>query len=231
MKNDVQKVYRHELKFLLSQIEYNNLKMLLGVLLNKDVHMETSQDYYIRSLYFDSFANQDYVSKIIGVPDRKKIRLRIYDVNAEKVKLEIKNKENDYSLKETTTIKREDALKMSMHDYQVLLKYDDVVSRKAYHNVMLNAYMPKIIVDYEREAYLLPIENVRLTFDKGVRASKSSDLFAENLVMSDVMPKQQIILEVKYDKYLPEHIKKILSSVCMQRMSISKYCMAREILG
>lgn len=231
MKNDVLKVYRHELKFLLSPTEYNNLKVLLGVLLNKDVHMDTGQNYYIRSLYFDSVMNQDYVSKMMGIPDRKKIRLRIYDVHTEKVKLEIKNKENDYSLKETTTIKKEDALQIVMRNYQALLKYDDKVTQKAYHNFMIDCYMPKVIVDYEREAYLLPVENVRLTFDKCVRASKSQNLFDDNLVMSDVIPRQQIILEVKYDKYLPEHIKKVLSSVCMQRMSISKYCMAREVVG
>lgn len=230
-KNGVIKVYRHELKFLLSKMEYHNLKILLGALLSKDVHMETKQDYYIRSLYFDSIENQDYVGKMIGMPDRKKIRLRLYDVNAETVKLEIKNKENDYSLKETATIRREDALQLSMCNYQSMLQYDDAVSRKVYHTFMMNAYMPKVIVDYEREAYLLPVENVRLTFDKDVRAVKSSDLFTDDLSMKAVMPTQYVILEVKYDKYLPDYVKQVLSSVYMQRMSISKYCMAREMVG
>lgn len=231
MSNDVQKVYRHELKFLLSQMEYRNLQCLLEVLMRKDQYLKNRQEYYIRSLYFDSVTNQDYVGKMIGIHDRKKIRLRIYDIHTDKVKLEVKNKENDYSLKETTTIVRGDALQMSKGNYANLLKYSDHISKKVYNEFVMNCYMPKVIVDYEREAYQLPIENIRLTFDKCVRATKNCDLFSSDLVMSPVLTREQVILEVKYNKYLPEHIKKVLSSVCMQRMSISKYCMAREIVG
>ena len=53
MSNDVQKVYRHELKFLLSQMEYRNLQCLLEVLMRKDQYLKNRQEYYIRSLYLD----------------------------------------------------------------------------------------------------------------------------------------------------------------------------------
>lgn len=231
MVRNVLKVYRHELKFMLSQIEYVNLKCLLAAAMNLDENAQSREEYYIRSLYFDTMTDADYASKIMGISERRKIRLRIYDTETDRVKLEIKNKQSDYSVKETVTISREDAQELAMHNYQALLKYDDSVSNKAYHNFMLNYYMPKIIVDYDREAYMLPVENIRITFDKKVRAAKASDLFCPDLPTFNLLSEQQVILEVKYNKYIPRHICNILSGICMQRMSISKYCMARELVG
>ncbi|MDE7206802.1 MAG: polyphosphate polymerase domain-containing protein, partial [Lachnospiraceae bacterium] len=167
----------------------------------------------------------------IGVVQRKKIRLRIYDRSADKVKLEIKNKENDYSIKETMTISRDEAMMLLKGDYHVLAEYDNEISKKAYFNLRAYAYTPKVVVDYEREAYLLPVENVRLTFDKGVRAFRGNGLFEENNAFVRVLAPEYVILEVKYDKYLPSYVESVLSSINMQRMSISKYCMARETVG
>lgn len=231
MGRDVLRVYRHELKFLLSQIEYENLKNLLRVTMYLDENMQPGGDYYIRSLYFDTLDDADYADKVIGISERRKIRLRLYDMESDQVKLEIKNKYSDYSIKETVAISREDAQELTKSNYQALLKYGDSISVKAYHNLMLRGYRPKMIVDYDREAYMLPVENVRITFDKKVRAARASDFFCPNLPMFYILPEQQVIVEVKYNQYLPRHISDILSSAIMQRMSISKYCMARQLIG
>lgn len=231
MENRTIKVYRHELKFLLSRIEYEQLKRLLESLLVKDENTKAGGDYYIRSLYFDTPENKDYYDKLIGVAQRKKIRLRVYDMSADRVKLEIKNKENNYSIKETAAISREDALLLVKGDNRVLAGYDNDISQKAYFHMTSYGYIPKVIVDYEREAYLLPIENVRITFDKNVRAFKGNGLFEERNAFVGVLAPEYMILEVKYDQYLPAYIKNMLSAVNMQRMSVSKYCMAREIVG
>lgn len=231
MKTKILKTYRHELKFLLSVVEYEHLKRLFGALLVKDAYMKQGKDYYIRSLYFDTPENRDYYDKLIGVAHRKKIRLRIYDTSAGNVKLEMKNKDNDYSVKETMTISREEAMMLLKGDYHILAEYDNEVSRKAYFNLSAYAYTPKVVVDYEREAYLLPVENVRLTFDKRVRAFRGNGLFEEQNALVGVLAPEYVILEVKYDKYLPAYVENVLSSITMQRMSISKYCMARETVG
>ncbi|MCD8039715.1 MAG: polyphosphate polymerase domain-containing protein [Lachnospiraceae bacterium] len=237
MNKNTLRVYRHEVKFLLSMTEYEQLKRLLGSLLIKDVNMKRSGDYYIRSLYFDTPENSDYHDKLIGAAQRKKIRLRIYDTAADRVKLEIKNKNGDYSIKETTTISREAAILLSGGNYGALDGYGDDISGKAYVMLSSYAYMPKVLVDYEREAYLLPVENVRLTFDKRVRACSArgcragAGLFDGSSAFVGVLEPGYMILEVKYDRYLPAYVKNVLSSINMQRMSISKYCMARETVG
>lgn len=231
MGREGSRVYRHELKFLLSQIEYENLRCLLGATMRLDENVQAGGEYYIRSLYFDTMEDADYAGKIIGISERKKIRLRIYDTETDRVKLEIKNKYSDYSVKETVAISREDAQELTERNYQVLMKYEDSISSKAYYNLVTQCYRPRVVVDYDREAYMLPMGNVRITFDKRVRAARAADLFCPDLSMFYIMSEQQVIAEVKYDQYLPRHIRDMLSSVSMQRMSISKYCMARELVG
>ncbi len=231
MDNKILRVYRHEVKFLMSQAEYIQIKSLLHPLVQKDAYSKDNEDYYIRSLYFDTINNYDYNSKIDGLSERKKIRMRIYDTNTDIVKLEVKNKENNYSYKETVSIIKEDAIAVINGDYRRLLKYENEIANKVYHSFIVNGYTPKLLVDYNREAYFMPIENIRLTFDKKIRTCNSKELFDNTLPMFAVMPENTIVLEVKYDKYIPDYISRILSAVTMQNMSISKYCMSRETIG
>ena len=221
-------VFRNELKFLINNAEAEYLRRILSCVMKKDSYAE-EKDYYIRSLYFDTVQNRDLVEKIDGVSERRKIRLRIYDVTQEKVKLEVKNKQENYSVKETLTITAEDAKALIAGDADILLKYQNRIANKVYAYMKKEIHNPVILIDYEREAYMLDVENVRITFDKNVRASTSSDMFSDKNQMVGVVKPGMCILEVKYDNFLPEHISKILASVTMQNMSISKYMHSRMI--
>ena len=231
MSEELLKVYRSEWKYYISLGEYFYLKELLENIMTKDPNMKKTGQYYIRSLYFDSLDNIDYMTKINGVENRKKIRLRIYDTDTDKVKLEIKNRSNSYMLKESLTIGRDDALSMIHGDFGVLDHYDSEVARKARNIMTAGLYNPKVIVDYDREAYIYPEHNVRVTFDKSIRAVCSDAIFEKNLAMTPLIREPVMVLEVKYDKILPEYLKKAISSARLLNSSISKYCMARELLG
>lgn len=231
MGAELLKVYRSEWKYYISLGEYFYLKELLENVMTKDPNMKKTGQYYIRSLYFDSFDNIDYMTKINGVENRKKIRLRIYDTDTEKVKLEIKNRFNCYMLKESLTIGRNEGLSMIHGDFSVLDRYDHEVARKARNIMTTGVYSPKVIVDYDREAYIYPEHNVRVTFDKNIRAVCSDNIFADNLSMTPLIREPVMVLEVKYDRMLPEYLKNAISSARLLNSSISKYCMARELLG
>lgn len=231
MNDTVLNVFRHEIKYVMSWAEYARLKQILCQLMQLDGNMKSGQDYYIRSLYFDTIDNMDYYTKVYGMNERKKIRFRIYDCNAQWVKLEIKNKKDNRQLKETAQISREDALQIIDGNIEVLSKYHDKVSQRTRLLFEQYMYQPKIIIDYNREAYFLPIENIRLTFDKRIRTAPETDIFNDRLAMYSVMPENVVVLEVKYDKYLPDYLSNILATVNMQNMAVSKYCMARERLS
>lgn len=221
-------VYRHELKYIINSLEAQQLRKMLQYVLSKDIHSE-HRDYYIRSLYFDTIDDKAYVEKILGVGERKKIRLRIYAYDTDKVKLEIKNKYGNYSKKETVLIGREDALQLIRGKSEDLLLLENRTANKVYLNMKQELYLPQIMIDYEREAYYLPIENIRITFDKNIRAARDDRIFEKNIPMVGLMSQENCILEVKYDHYLPSYVKNILASCTMQNSAVSKYTMARAV--
>lgn len=91
---------------------------------------------------------------------------------------------------------------------------------------------PKVIIDYEREAYRLPFEDIRITFDKNVRASNQIEAFwNKDLWMKQVFEKNIIVLEIKYNTMLPKWLRDALTLVSSTRQSVSKYCLSRLSIG
>ncbi len=224
-------VYRNETKYSISQTEYELTKRLLAEFLSRDSFMQDPDGYLIKSLYFDSIDDYDYRSKINGNQNRKKIRLRIYNNDSSFVKFEIKNRFSNYNLKESLVISDNEARKIITGDYDVLYNNKNPIAQKAAFIMKNGLYSPKALVQYRREAYVLPMFDIRVTFDKCVSASISEDLFCDDLLMLPVFEKDEIILEVKYDYVLPQLLKDILSVCENVPTSISKYCFSRERLN
>lgn len=219
-------VSRTEDKYLLDRADYESLSRLFQSLLQKD----RGGKYWIRSVYFDNPYNQDWTDKMIGENQRKKIRLRIYSRDAEWVKLEIKNKIGKSSRKETVNITRQDALRMLEGDFDGLLKYHNDTANRVYAYSKSDILRPVNTVDYSREAYFLPLNNIRLTFDSEIQGSKSCDLFGEKLPLVPLMEQNRMVLEVKYNGFLPRYLIAAISSTSLTQTSVSKYCTAREVL-
>ena len=87
---------------------------------------------------------------------------------------------------------------------------------------------PKTIVDYDREAYIYNVGNVRLTFDKNLKTGiVSTNIFNSNLETINPINKDYIIFEVKYDEFLPEVISNFIQLGERTKTSISKYALCR----
>jgi hypothetical protein len=222
------RVYRHELKYFINFQDYLVLRDILAGTLNPDPHGGPEREYWIRSLYFDSGRNDDYYEKMIGTSERKKIRLRIYDTAARKVKLEIKNKFELYMLKETATLTRREAMDLIAGKREVLLDDPNSTRGRAYYFMSRDFYKPAVIIDYEREAYICDVQNIRLTFDKNIRAGFGDfNIFDENLNMKPVFERDAMVLEVKYNRFFPDWLQRILGSFPGDRAAIGKYCYGR----
>lgn len=221
------KVYRFEHKYYLSKIEEEVLLRKVRAVLKSDEHA-INNSYFVRSLYFDTNNNCDYHSKIIGEETRKKVRLRIYDPKTKHVKLEIKNKFGIHMLKETTTISKECALELMKGNYETLLKYDNEVCNKVYYLFKRDNYKPNCIIDYHRNAFKGPVNQIRVTFDNDIRVIKDTSKFFEDITGTSVMYQDVPVLEVKYNESLPSYIQSILPRVGVMNSSISKYCLGVE---
>ncbi len=221
---------RNELKYYLNDVQTEGLQRQLAELMEFDRHSEGSLGYRVRSLYFDSFDDECLYQKQSGLLHRKKIRLRSYgEANAETVKFEIKHKNGQLVRKDSVEIKKEDAEQICAGNYAILLDYENSVLDSIYTTFVTRAYKPKVIVEYLRVALVFPVSNIRITFDKKLSSNINHlDLFSN---VQDTMPvviEGKQILEIKFDHFLPDYFKMVISAINAERMAISKYTLARR---
>ncbi len=223
-----EKRYRQEIKSLLSPQKACLLEHRIASVLEPDEH-GMDGGYFIRSIYFDTENDKAYQEKRMGISEREKFRIRIYDLNGENVKLERKEKKENLIYKESMTISRKVAQEMIKGQFEGLLAYEHPLAAHFYSKAMAELLQPVVIVDYWRKAYVYPIANVRVTFDSCLQARAVEGDAWEPGMTFDVL-QDATILEVKFDQYLPEHIRQLVCSVPGQRLALSKYTMCRDNL-
>ena len=223
-------VYRNENKYLIPIANMAEIKFKLETVLKKDDNSKEGS-YTVRSLYFDSINNIDFYTKTAGTEIRKKIRIRVYDPDAKKCKLEMKKKNGDYGHKISLWITKEDAKDLINGKYNTLVKYfnNSEEAVEIFTTMSMGCYKPVVMVEYERIAYTYPLYDTRLTFDYNIRSSESNfDLFDKHIMYNTIL-NDKVILEVKYNENLLKFISKVLSPYKLTRISISKYCMSRKV--
>jgi hypothetical protein len=225
-----EKVYRHELKFYISEADYILLSRQLNLLLKHDENAGENGDYDIRSLYFDDFKNTALVDKLAGIENRKKYRIRIYNLNDDMIRLERKNKVKEYISKDSLKLTRAEYEKIMAGDVGFLLKKDNQLAKDFYYETKTKGLKPLVIVDYVREAYVHPIKNLRITFDKMVKSGRySTDMFDPNVPLASVLWPGTVVLEIKFQHGLPDYLIAVLNNLkASQRSAISKYALCRK---
>ncbi|GLC90021.1 polyphosphate polymerase domain-containing protein [Lysinibacillus piscis] len=219
---------RKEIKQAISYAQYAMLKMKLQHVMQRDQHAGPNGKYLIRSMYFDNFANKVLNEKKEGYIHRDKYRVRIYEKSADMIHLERKSKRNNLTYKSKCRIAQQEYEQMCSGDIAWMEQDERVLIRELYQEMKYNQVKPVTVVDYEREAYTYPFGNVRVTFDSKVQSSlRNTAMFNKDLPMVDVLEPNLVILEVKYDEYLPDVLKYLLQSVDTRAEAYSKYQLSR----
>ena len=223
--------YRHELKFYVNPLQHRIMTNRLKNVLTLDRHAGTNGEYHIRSLYFDDINNKALHEKLGGIRDREKYRIRIYNVQDTTIHFEKKIKYRDYIAKVKEPLTRELTDELIAGRYDGLYQPDKPLLMELYQQMKYQLLRPKVIVDYVREPYVCHNGNVRITFDKELRTGlHSTDLFNKDLQPVRAMENGLMILEVKYDEYIPEYIRAALQLEGLVRQSASKYVICRKFL-
>lgn len=223
-------VSRREVKYLVSISDRLYLLNALDRILTPDSYGGYN-GYTVRSVYFDSIANDDYIDKKTKEPEKKRIRMRIYNPDDEKVKFELKRKSYGRELKESQIITRVDAQKLLKLDYSVLKKYDSPATRYAYDLMTTRNYRPVSIIEYDRRAYTHENFNTRVTMDNNLRyCDFDYNLFSHNLNFKWAMNREDTILEIKYDRFLFTQIQEILKNCDLTKKPPGKFATSRKIL-
>jgi len=223
---------RHELKYYINPMEYHLLSRALDRVLYRDPNGDPERnEYHIRSLYFDTFNNQALLDKVNGVRDRDKYRLRIYNLSDDLIRMECKTKIGSLISKRSLAIPRALSEQLMAGDPTGLERTRSGLLQDVFREMTLHLLHPVVIVDYVREAYLYPVEDVRITFDKQLRSGVAScDLFNAEVPTVPPIGDAQMILEIKYNQMLPPFIRDLVNTYVprSQNSAISKYCICRR---
>lgn len=219
---------RSELKFGITYVDYQILKMRLRHIMKLDSNAGANGRYLIRSCYFDNFDNKVMNEKKEGFLNRDKYRVRIYNKSDAVIHLERKSKRNNQTFKSKCKLTKKEFERMRVNDFEWMKDDERSLIQNLYKDIKLYHLKPMNVVDYEREAYLYEHGNVRITFDCKVQTSmRNTDMFNKTLPMVDVLEQNEVILEVKYDNYLPTIIKMLLQGIHTRHEAYSKYQLSR----
>ena len=223
----IEQVFRKEIKYRISVIQYARIEQKLEQILKKDSH-GGSAGYRVRSLYFDSIHNQDLHDVLEGLYSKKKIRIRVYSPKDETAKLELKVKHGLDQQKFSLRISKSQAAEMIGGRVDFLRDWDDEVAQYIYREMTIGVYRPQVMIEYDRSAFISDLNRIRVTFDRNVRSTDSCfDLFSENLNFYPLAAGDTGVFEVKYDDFLPSYIKDTLACINQLPQSNSKYVLGR----
>lgn len=202
------------------------LRQRLSAVAKRDPHSVDGK-YLIRSLYFDNVSDKALREKINGVNIREKFRIRYYNNDASLIHLEKKCKVNGLCLKESATLSTQQARAIAKGDYEWMIKSEIPLIAELYSKIKNQGLRPKTIVDYTREPFVFAPGNVRLTLDYNIRTGLNCTDFLNPDCVTVPAGDAPIILEVKWDEYLPDIIRDAVQLPSCRAGAFSKYAACR----
>lgn len=224
--------YRHELKYICSELELRIVEQKLKTVMKPDPHADRNGEYLIRSVYFDDYQRSRFFENEDGVDPREKFRIRAYNLSDGRISLEKKIKNRGMTGKRSCLIDRETCMRM--------LSGQPVSDRFGQHPLLdewivqqqTAGLRPVMLGEYVRKPYIYPLGNVRITFDRYISASyRIRDIFEVRTSRIAVLPTGYHVLEVKYDDFLPDVIYQLIDSGHMRQTTFSKFYLGCKAIG
>lgn len=220
--------YRNELKHLITPGDRAAICAVMKTVAQLDRHAQAKGYYTIRSLYFDNIADKALREKQDGVNEREKFRIRYYDGNTSVIHLEKKVKRGGLGYKVSCSLTAEEAQKIVDGDTLWMASDRRGLVVELYAKMKTQGMRPKTIVDYERIPFVYKEGNVRVTVDFNIRTGlRCTDFLNPNCVTIPASG-NDIVLEVKWDNYLPSVIRHAVQLKGRRVSAFSKYAACRS---
>ncbi len=218
--------YRHEWKHVLNVGDLLILRSRLRAIMESDPHAVDGK-YQIRSLYFDNLDDKALREKIDGVNMREKFRIRLYNYDPSVIHLEKKSKRNGLGTKYSASLTAEEARKIVDGNLDWMLGSDRSLVQELYCKMRYQGMLPKTIVDYTREPFIFRPGNVRVTLDYDIRTGLNCTEFLDPKAITIPAGDAPLLIEVKWDEFLPSIIRNAVSIPDRRVGSFSKYAQCR----
>ncbi|MDR1536410.1 MAG: polyphosphate polymerase domain-containing protein [Clostridiales bacterium] len=218
---------RREFKHSLNYLDYLSLRSRLAATLQRDQNADENGEYKVRSLYFDTPRDQALREKIDGVDRREKFRIRRYNSEKDILNLEKKCKAHGLCSKKSELISRSELTSIQEGDINWMAHDKRPLVADLHANMVSRMLRPKVIVEYIREPFIYKAGNIRITFDKKIRTGVFSTDFLNDSLATVPVGDDIILLEVKYDEFIPDFIQDLLQTPNRRAAAFSKYAMSR----
>ncbi len=222
----MERQYRHEVKHEISYGDLLVIRTRMRAIARLDPHAIDGK-YLIRSLYFDSPSDRALREKIDGVNRREKFRIRYYNLDPSVIHLEKKSRLNGLGTKYSAPLSKEEAQAIADGEIEWMKKADRPLIRELYVRMRFQSLRPKTIVDYEREPFIFDPGNVRVTLDHNIRTGLRRTDFLDPECVTIPAKDAPVILEVKWDAYLPDIIRDAAGLRGVRSNAFSKYACCR----
>lgn len=219
--------FRHEWKHEINNSDMIAIRRTMCAVARPDPHA-VNGTYNIRSLYFDNPADKALREKLDGVNQREKFRIRYYNYDTSLIHLEKKSKLGGLCSKQSTTLTYEESQAIVKGNLEWMR---DCRARpllqELYCKMVIQELKPKTIVDYTREPFIYAPGNVRITLDYNIRTGLSCTDFLNPDCITIPAGDSPIILEVKWDAFLPSIIRDAVQISGRHQTAFSKYAACR----
>lgn len=218
--------YRHEWKHEINMSDMITIRQRLQAVAHADAHAINGA-YEIRSLYFDNISDKALREKLDGISRREKFRIRYYNEDPSLIHLEKKSKIGGLGTKDTAVLTKAEAQAIVDGDYAWMARVQEPLIKELHYKMTTQQLRPKTIVDYTREPYIFSAGNVRVTLDYDIRTGLMCTDFLNPECVTIPAGDAPIILEVKWDAYLPDIIRDVIQLGSRHPCAFSKYAACR----
>lgn len=219
--------FRHEWKHEITPGDLPALRRRLRAITAPDPHGRGGA-YLVRSLYFDTPDDRALREKLNGVNRREKFRLRYYGGDMSLIRLEKKSKVDGLCRKETACVTGAEVRALLAGDLSWMAESGRDLAWELRQKMLTQLLRPRTIVDYTREAYVYGPGNVRVTMDRGIRTGLGGTDFLDPGCLTVPARDAPVVLEVKWDGYLPELIRCAVQLEGRHTSPFSKYAACRR---
>ena len=214
--------YRHEIKHIISAGDAAMIRNNLNAVARIDPHAEDKGYYVVRSLYFDDPESSALQEKLDGMNQRRKFRIRYYDNCLNHMVLECKIRQDDLGYKPREMLTPEEVQRILRGETSWMASSGRPLLCALYADMRTRLLAPRTVVEYKRMPYLYEPGNVRVTVDWAIRTGRPSSFLKPGGQMFP-LGDSIILLEVKWDQYLPEIIRKAVALKSRMPTAFSKY--------
>lgn len=216
-------VYRNEINHEISAADKAAICASMRAVARPDPHAGPDGRYQIRSLYFDTPADKALREKLDGVSEREKFRIRFYNGDPSVMHLEKKVKRGGLGYKVSAPLTAQEAQRIIDGDTGWMVSSGRGLLVELYAKMKAEGLRPKTIVDYTRTPFVYGPGNVRVTIDENIRTGLRCTDFLNPRCVTVPAGDPVILLEVKWDDYLPSVIRRAVAVKSRRSGAFSKY--------